>query len=72
MTLLSENLINNRNRSESPSTFSAKDPDPSKPEFFRGDPLKVNDFIFGCNQVFKLQASRYPSDDVKITYMSRF
>lgn len=53
------------------STF--KEPKAREPDTFNGrQPEKLNQFIMECDLVFKLQPSRYYTEEIKVTFMMSY
>jgi hypothetical protein len=62
-----------RGRAVSVGPSSSKDPNASPPSHFNGtDGTKLRSFIQQCNIVFKINASRFANDDVRIAYVTSY
>jgi len=60
-------------RSPSVPVYAPKEPEANAPDVFNGKhPEKLNQFLFQCEQVFLIQASRFHSDELKVRYMISF
>ena len=62
----------NRQPSRSPSDSSPKEPKANDPETFYGKPEKLRQFIQQCNLVFRLQPSRFASEEIQVAYMTSY
>ena len=58
--------------SRSPVDSSLKEPKANDPETFYGKPNKLRQFIQQCNLVFRLQPSRFASEEIQVAYMTSY
>ena len=61
-----------RQPSRSPVDSSLKEPKANNPETFYGKPDKLRQFIQQCNLVFRLQPSRFASEEIQVAYMTSY
>ena len=61
-----------RQPSRSPVDSSSKEPKANDPETFYGKPDKLRQFIQQCNLVFRLQPSRFASEEIQVAYMTSY
>ncbi len=63
---------NQQARQQTPNVETPREPKAKEPETFDGKKEKLNEFLTSCHLVFRLQPSRFPNDEIKISYMISF